>query len=76
MKKLIAASLFAIVLTSPAYAITFSLIQDLDTGNCAAVVTAPDGWAGMKAVSDTTYSSQQDADKALNSVKACKSFVR
>jgi|HubBroStandDraft_6_1064221.scaffolds.fasta_scaffold4186804_1 hypothetical protein len=76
MKKLIAASLFAIVFTSPAFAITFSLIQDLDTGNCAAVVTSKDGWPGMKAVSDTTYSSQADADKALDGVKACTAFVR
>ncbi|HEY0144826.1 MAG TPA: hypothetical protein VGB93_01445 [Methylovirgula sp.] len=78
MKKLIAAALFAsvVVVASPAFAITFSLIQDLDTGNCAAVVTSPNGWPGMKAVSETTYSSQEEADKALDSVKACKSFVR
>jgi hypothetical protein len=30
----------------------------------------------MQAVSDTTYSSQAEADKALDGVKACKSFVR
>jgi hypothetical protein len=76
MKKLIAASLFAVVFTSPAFAITFSLIQDLDTGNCAAVVTSNDGWPGMQAVSDKTYSTQADADKALDGVKACKAFVR
>ncbi len=79
MKKLLAATLFASVVSvvaSPAFAITFSLIQDLDTGNCAAVVTSDNGWPGMKAVSDKTYSSQEDADKALDSVTACKSFVR
>jgi hypothetical protein len=76
MKKLIAAALFATVFASPAFALSFSLIQDLDTRNCAAVVTSPNGWPGMRAVSDTTYSSQEDADKALDSVKACKSFVR
>ena len=76
MKKLIVASLFGIVLTSPAFAITFSLVQDLDTGNCAAVVTSQNGYPGMKVVGDQTYSSQDDADKALDSVKLCKTFVR
>lgn len=76
MMKLIAASLFAMVLTSPAFAITFSLIQDLDTGNCAAVVTSPNGYPGMRFVSDKTYASQDEADKALDGVKLCKSFVR
>ena len=76
MKKLIAALLFAFAVASPAYAITFSLIKDLDTGNCAAVVTSPNGWPGMKAVSHKTYATQEEADKALDGVKTCKSFVR
>jgi hypothetical protein len=76
MKTLIAALLFATVIASPAFAITFSLVQDQDTGNCAAVVTSPNGYPGMDVVGDKTYSSQEDADKALDSVKVCKTFVR
>ncbi|MEW6438610.1 MAG: hypothetical protein AB1508_15740 [Pseudomonadota bacterium] len=76
MKKLIAAALFATIITSPAFAITFSLVQDQDTGNCAAVVTSQNGYPGMDVVGDKTYSSQEEADKALDSVKTCKTFVR
>jgi hypothetical protein len=76
MKKLIVASLFVAALSSPAFAITFSLVKDLDTGNCAAVVTSKNGYPGMKVVSHKTYPSQEKADKALDSVKACKTFVR
>ena len=76
MKKLVISALFAIVAATPAFAAeTFSLVQDT-VGNCAAVVTAPNGWSGLKAVSDKTFSSWSEADKALNDVKACKTFVR
>ena len=76
MKKLIVASLFVAVLSSPAFAITFSLVKDLDTGNCAAVVTSGNGYPGMKVVDHKRYSSQEQADKALDRTKACKAFVR
>lgn len=76
MKKLVISVLFAAVTVTPAFvAETFSLVKDT-VGNCAAVVTAPNGWSGLKAVSDKTYSSWSDADKALNDVKACTTFVR
>jgi len=76
MKKLFAAFAFTALLASPALANTFSLIKDLDTGNCAAVVTSKDGYPGMKIVSHKTYPTQEAADKALDKTKACKSFVR
>ena len=76
MKKLIISALFAAVAVTPAFAAeTFSLVKDT-VGNCAAVVTAPNGWAGLKAVSSKTYPSWTDADQALNSIKACTTFVR
>jgi hypothetical protein len=76
MKKLVISALFAAVAVSPAFAAeTFSLVKDT-VGNCAAVVTAPNGWAGMKAVSSKTYGSWADADKALDGIKACTTFVR
>jgi hypothetical protein len=76
MKKLIVVSLLAAVVSSPAFAITFSLVKDLDTGNCAAVVTSKNGYPGMKVVSHKTYASQDQADKALDRTKTCKTFVR
>ncbi|MEI9917133.1 MAG: hypothetical protein WDN29_16520 [Methylovirgula sp.] len=75
MKKLIAAALFASIIVSPAFAESFSLIKDT-VGNCAAVVTSPNGYPGMKVVSDKTFSSWDDASKALDDVKVCKDFVR
>jgi hypothetical protein len=76
MKKLVISVLFAVAAATPAFAAeTFSLVQDT-VGNCSAVVTAPNHWSGLKAVSDKTYASWTEADKALNDVKACKTFVR
>jgi hypothetical protein len=75
MKKVIAAALFASVIVSPAFAESFSLIKDT-VGNCAAVVTSHNGYPGMKVVSDKTFSSWDEASKALDSVKVCKTFVR
>ncbi len=76
MKKLVISALFAAFAITPAFAAeTFSLVKDT-VGNCAAVVTAPNGWAGMKAVSSKTYASWDDADKALDGIKACTTFVR
>ncbi len=76
MKKLIAAALFATVLSGPAFANTFTLVQDIYAGNCSAVITAEGSYPGMRRLSETTYPSQQDADKALDSVTSCKSFLR
>jgi hypothetical protein len=75
MKKLVMAAVFASVVATPAFAESFSLIKDT-VGNCAAVVTSPNGYPGMKVVSDKTYSSWDEASKALDSVKACTTFVR
>jgi hypothetical protein len=75
MKKLIAAAVLASVIASPAFAESFSLIKDT-VGNCAAVVTSRTPYPGMKVVSEKTYSSWDEASKALDSVKVCKTFVR
>ncbi len=74
MKKLLALVVFAVVAT-PALAEKFSLVKDT-VGNCAAVVSSPNGYPGMKVVSDKTFPSWDDANKALDSVKVCKTFVR
>jgi hypothetical protein len=75
MKKLMIAVLFATVVATPALAEKFSLVKDT-VGNCAAVVSSPRGYPGMKVVSKVKYSSWDEANKALDSVKVCKTFVR
>ncbi len=75
MKKLLTAALFAVVMATPALAESFSLVQDT-VGNCAAVVTSKSPYPGMKVVSDKTFTSWDDASKALDGVKVCSTFVR
>ena len=75
MKKLAAIVLFSATLAAPALADeTYSLVKDT-VGNCSAAVTARH-YPGMTIVSDKTYSSIQDADKALDDVKDCSGLVR
>ncbi len=54
---------------------SFSLVKDT-AGNCAAVVTSKSPYPGMKVVSEKTYTSWDEASKALDSIKVCTSFVR
>jgi hypothetical protein len=75
MKKLLAAALFAAVIATPALAESFSLVRDT-VGNCAAVVTSKSPYPGMKVVSHKTYTSWDEASKALDSIKVCTNFVR
>jgi len=74
-KKLILASAFVVVACAPALADdTYSLVKDT-VGNCSAAVTSAH-YPGMTIVGDKTYSSIQDANKALDDVKGCAGLVR
>ncbi|MEJ0050314.1 MAG: hypothetical protein WDN02_03710 [Methylovirgula sp.] len=75
MKKLILACGFVVVACAPALADdTYSLVKDT-VGNCSAAVTSTH-YPGMKIVGDKTYSSIQDANKALDDLKDCAGLVR
>jgi hypothetical protein len=74
-RKLILASAFVVVACAPAFADdTYSLVKDT-VGNCSAAVTSAH-FPGMTIVSDKTYSSMEDANKALDDVKGCAGLVR
>jgi hypothetical protein len=75
MKKLILALVFSAAAVAPALADdTYSLVKDT-VGNCSAAVTSTE-YPGMTIVGDKTYSSMQDANKALDDVKDCDGLVR
>ncbi|MEI9915401.1 MAG: hypothetical protein WDN29_05845 [Methylovirgula sp.] len=71
MKKLILASVLVVVACAPALADdTYSLVKDT-VGNCSAAVTSRH-YPGMTIVGDKTYSSIEDANKALDDVKGLR----
>ena len=75
MKKQILALVFTTAVAATALADdTYSLVKDT-VGNCSAAVTSTED-PGMTIVGDKTYSSLQDANKALDDVKDCAGLVR
>ena len=76
MKRLIMTALLVGAATTPALAADqYTVVKDT-VGNCSAVVASPRGYPGMQVLSDKNYSSLEEANKSLDSVKDCNGLVR